>query len=219
MIKFDRRLLIILTLLISSCSSLEVLKQSYKNFSAPLAPPMDESYVVQPGDSIWSISINLNLDAEELIQNNNLKKPYTIYPKQKLTLSGNFSKIHSIQKSEAITWHHPLGKGLKVAIKEDSWLIFKEPKGLPIHSINVGKVVVSGPDIPGYGNLVMISHPDGYLSLYAHCDKIFVEQGDDVRKGAMIAHIGNSEAAYPMLRFQLRKNGKPVKAEKLNSLF
>jgi len=219
MIKFDRRLLIILTLLISSCSSLEVLKQSYKNFSAPLVPPMDESYVVQPGDSIWSISVNLNLDAEELIKNNNLKKPYTIYSKQKLTLSGNVSKIHSIQKSEAIAWHHPLGKGLKVAIKEDSWLIFKEPKGLPIHSIHVGKVVVSGPDIPGYGNLVMISHPDGYLSLYAHCDKIFVEQGDDVRKGAMIAHIGNSEAAYPMLRFQLRKNGKPVKAEKLNSLF
>ena len=219
MIKFDRTLLIILTLLISSCSSLEVLKQSYKNFSAPLVPPMDESYVVQPGDSIWSISVNLNLDAEELIKNNNLKKPYTIYPKQKLTLSGNVSKIHSIQKSEAIAWHHPLGKGLKVAIKEDSWLIFKEPKGLPIHSIHVGKVVVSGPDIPGYGNLVMISHPDGYLSLYAHCDKIFVEQGDDVRKGAMIAHIGNSEAAYPMLRFQLRKNGKPVKAEKLNSLF
>ena len=219
MIKFDTRLLIILTLLISSCSSLEVLKQSYKNFSAPLVPPMDESYVVQPGDSIWSISVNLNLDAEELIKNNNLKKPYTIYPKQKLTLSGNVSKIHSIQKSEAIAWHHPLGKGLKVAIKEDSWLIFKEPKGLPIHSIHVGKVVVSGPDIPGYGNLVMISHPDGYLSLYAHCDKIFVEQGDDVRKGAMIAHIGNSEAAYPMLRFQLRKNGKPVKAEKLNSLF
>ena len=216
MIKIDRRLLTILTLLISSCSSLEVLKQSYKNFSAP---PMDESYVVQPGDSIWSISINLNLDAGELIKNNNLKKPYTIYPKQKLTLSGNFFKIHSIQKSQAITWHHPLGKGSKVAIKEDSWLIFKEPKGLPIHSIHVGKVVVSGPDIPGYGNLVMISHPDGYLSLYAHCDKIFVEQGDDVTKGAMIAHIGNSEAAYPMLRFQLRKNGKPVKAEKLDSLF
>ena len=219
MIKFDRRLLIILTLLISSCSSLEVLKQSYQNFSAPLAPLMGEFYVVQPGDSIWSISINLNLDAEVLIKNNNLKKPYTIYPKQKLSLSGNFLKIHSIQKSQAISWHHPLGEGSKVAIKDDSWLIFKEPKGLPIHSIHIGKVVVSGPDIPGYGNLVMISHPDGYLSLYAHCDKIFVEQGDDVGKGAMIAHLGNSEAAYPMLRFQLRKNGKPVKAEKLDSLF
>ena len=79
--------------------------------------------------------------------------------------------------------------------------------------------MVSGPDIPGYGNLVMISHPDGYLSLYAHCDKIFVERGDDVAKGAMIAQLGNSEAAYPMLRFQLRKNGKPIRAEKLNSFF
>ena len=115
MIKFDTRLLIILTLLISSCSSLEALKQSYKkNLSAPL---MDESYVVQPGDSIWSISINLNLDADVLIKNNNLKKPYIIYPKQKLALSGNFSKIHSTQMSQAISWHHPLGEGSKVAIK------------------------------------------------------------------------------------------------------
>ena len=32
----------------------------------------------------------------------------------------------------------------------------------------------SGPDIPGYGNLVMISHPNGFLSLYAHCKDIFV---------------------------------------------
>ena len=199
MIKLDIRLLIILSLFISSCSSLELLKQSYKNFSAPL---VSESYVVQPGDSIWSISINLN-----------------IYPKQTLALSGNFSKIHPIKKPEAITWHHPLGQVSKVALKDDSWLIFKEPKGLPIHSIHIGKVVVSGPDIPGYGNLVMISHPDGYLSLYAHCDKIFVEQGDDVGKGTMIAHLGNSEAAYPMLRFQLRKNGKPVNADKLDSLF
>ena len=200
MIIFDTRLLIILTLLISSCSSLEALKQSYKkNFSAPL---IDESYVVQPGDSIWSISINLNLDADVLIKNNNLKKPYIIYPKQKLALSGNFSKIHSTQMSQAISWHHPLGEGSKVAIKDESWLIFKEPKGRSIHSIHSGKVVVSGPDIPGYGNLVMISHSDGYLSLYAHCDKIFVKQGDDVGKGAMIAQLGNSEAAYPMLKLR-----------------
>jgi murein DD-endopeptidase MepM/ murein hydrolase activator NlpD len=216
MIRFDTKLLIILISTISSCSSLDVLKQSYKNFSAP---PIGEYYVVQQGDSIWSISINLNLDAELLIKNNNLTKPYIIHPNQKLIISGNFAKNNSIQESKVITWHHPLGKKSKVPIKDDSWLIFKEPKGLPIHSIYSGKVVVSGPDIPGYGNLVMISHPDGYLSLYAHCDKIFVEQGDDVGKGAMIAHLGNSEAAYPMLRFQLRKNGRPVKDEKLNSLF
>ena len=112
-----------------------------------------------------------------------------------------------------------MGEKSNLALKDDSWLIFKESRGAPIHSINLGKVVVSGPDIPGYGNLVMISHPDGYISLYAHCDKIFVEQGDEVEKGAMIAQLGNSEAAYPMLRFQLRKNGQPLRAEALNELF
>ena len=215
MIKFNTKILIILILITSSCSSLDSLRQSYKN----LYPSSNESYIVQHGDSIWSIAINFNLDSDLLIKNNNLKKPYTIYPNQELFISGAIGKSNLKEQSQPIEWHHPLGEKSKIALKDNSWLIFKEPKGAPIHSINLGKVVVSGPDIPGYGNLVMISHPDGYLSLYAHCDKIFVEQGDEVTKGAMIAQLGNSEAAYPMLRFQLRKNGKPVKAEKLNSLF
>ena len=202
--------------MIKSCSSLDSLKQSYKNF---LPPSSDRTYIVEPGDSVWSIAINFNLDAELLIQNNNLKKPYTIYPNQELRLSGALAKNSSKKVLQVMNWHHPLGENSKIAINDESWLIFKESKGSPIHSIHSGRVVVSGPDIPGYGNLVMISHPDGYLSLYAHCDKIFVERGDDVGKGAMIAQLGNSEAAYPMLRFQLRKNGKPIRAEKLKSFF
>ena len=216
MIKFNTTILIILILVTTSCSNLDSLKQSYKNF---LLPSSDRTYIVQPGDSVWSIALNFNLDAELLILKNNLEKPYIIYPNQELHLSGALAQNSSKKVSLPIEWHHPLGGNSKLAIKDESWLIFKEPKGAPIHSIHSGKVVVSGPDIPGYGNLVMISHPDGYLSLYAHCDKIFVERGDDVGKGAMIAQLGNSEAAYPMLRFQLRKNGKPIRAEKLNSFF
>ena len=215
MIRFDKKILLVLFLIISSCSSLDSLKQSYKN----LLSSAEESYIVQPGDSIWSIAINFNLDSEQLIKNNNLKEPYIIYPNQELFLYGTIFETNPKDQFQPIKWHHPLGGKSNRALKDDSWLIFKEPKGLPIHSINLGKVVVSGPDIPGYGNLVMISHPDGYLSLYAHCDKIFVEKGDEVIKGAMIAQLGNSEAAYPMLRFQLRKNGQPLRAEAVNSLF
>ena len=215
MIRFDKKILLVLILLISSCSSLDSLKQSYKN----LLSSAEESYIVQPGDSIWSIAINFNLDSEQLIKNNNLKEPYIIYPNQELFLYSTIFESNPKDQFKPIKWHHPLGEKSNIALKDNSWLIFKEPKGLPIHSINLGKVVVSGPDIPGYGNLVMISHPDGYLSLYAHCDKIFVEKGDEVIKGAMIAQLGNSEAAYPMLRFQLRKNGQPLRAETLNSMF
>jgi len=215
MIRFDKKILLVLILIISGCSSLDSLKQSYKN----LLSSAEESYIVQPGDSIWSIAINFNLDSEQLIKNNNLKEPYIIYPNQELFLYGTIFETNPKDQFQPIKWHHPLGEKSNIALKDDSWLIFKEPKGLPIHSINLGKVVVSGPDIPGYGNLVMISHPDGYLSLYAHCDKIFVEKGDEVIKGAMIAQLGNSEAAYPMLRFQLRKNGQPLRAETVNTLF
>ena len=215
MIRFDKKILLVLILIISGCSSLDSLKQSYKN----LLSSAEESYIVQPGDSIWSIAINFNLDSEQLIKNNNLKEPYIIYPNQELFLYSTIFESNPKDQFKPIKWHHPLGEKSNLALKDDSWLIFKEPKGVPIHSINLGKVVVSGPDIPGYGNLVMISHPDGYLSLYAHCDKIFVEKGDEVIKGAMIAQLGNSEAAYPMLRFQLRKNGQPLRAETLNTLF
>ena len=215
MIRFNKKILLVLILIISSCSSLDSLKQSYKN----LLSSAEESYIVQPGDSIWSIAINFNLDSEQLIKNNNLKEPYIIYPNQELFLYSTIFESNPKDQFKPIKWHHPLGEKSNIALKDNSWLIFKEPKGLPIHSINLGKVVVSGPDIPGYGNLVMISHPDGYLSLYAHCDKIFVEKGDEVIKGAMIAQLGNSEAAYPMLRFQLRKNGQPLKAETVNTLF
>ena len=209
------KIFIALIMMVSSCSSFYSLRQSYENF----LPSSSDSYIVQPGDSIWSIAIKFNVDADHLIKDNLLEDPYVIYPNQKLTISNSKEKNLTIQEINTIKWHHPLGDRSQAAVKDNLWLVFKKPKGTPIHSINSGKVVVSGPDIPGYGNLVMISHPDGYLSLYAHCEKILVQTGDFVDKGSMIAQLGNSEAAYPMLKFQLRKNGKPLQAEKVRLFF
>ena len=215
MIQFNKRIFIALIVITSSCSSVDSFRQAYKNF----LPSSDESYIVQPGDSIWSIAIKFNVDTDHLIKINFLEDPYVIYPNQKLTISKSKEKNLAFQKINTIKWHHPLGDRSQAAVKDNLWLVFRKPKGTPIHSIHSGKVVVSGPDIPGYGNLVMISHPDGYLSLYAHCEKILVQTGDFVDKGSMIAQLGNSEAAYPMLKFQLRKNGKPLQAEKVRLFF
>jgi len=215
MIQLNKRIFIVLIVITSSCSSVDSFRQAYKNF----LPSSDESYIVQPGDSIWSIAIKFNVDTDHLIKNNFLEDPYVIYPNQKLTISNSKVKNLAIQEINTIKWHHPLGDRSQAAVKDNLWLVFRKPKGTPIYSIHSGKVVVSGPDIPGYGNLVMISHPNGYLSLYAHCEKILVQTGDFVDKGSMIAQLGNSEAAYPMLKFQLRKNGKPLQAEKVRLFF
>ena len=203
-------------MIISSCTSLNSFKEAYQKF---LPNAQTSFYIVQPGDSLWSIALKLNIDQKALIAINNLSKPYVIYPKQKLLISGVENLDYFLEKDFSLQWHHPLNEDLRPSNIDDGWIVFKQPKGTPIYSVDSGKVEVAGPDIPGYGNIVMISHSNNYLSLYAHCDKIFVEQGDKVGRGSMIANIGSSESRFTLLKFQLRKDGKPVKSEKISFVF
>jgi len=216
-IKNFKNYIIFFIFVISSCSSTNGFKETYQKF---LPNSQTSSYIVQPGDSLWSIALKLNIDQKALITRNNLRKPYVIYPKQKLLISGVENIDFSLQRdSSLLQWHHPLNEDFQPSKIYDGWIVFKRTKGTPIFSIDSGKVEVAGPDIPGYGNLVMISHSNNYLSLYAHCDKILVKQGDEVRRGSMVAELGSSESPFPLLKFQLRKDGKPVKLEKINFVF
>jgi lipoprotein NlpD len=201
-------LYLITILLIGGCSSLESVTS---NFLAKIPQSSKESYVVQSGDSIWSIALQYNQDPKIIINNNNLLKPFTIFPGQKIYLDADSASKAVVISEQIIVWHSPVNTNKKPVSQGSYWLMYKTEKGNPISSIQEGRVVIAGPDIPGYGNLVMISHPNGFLSLYAHCKDIFVEKGDVISRGTIIANVGSSEASSPMLRFQLRKNGSPVK--------
>ena len=201
-------LYLIAILLIGGCSSLGSVTS---NFLAKIPQSSKESYVVQSGDSIWSIALQYNQDPKIIINNNNLLKPFTIFPGQKIYLDADSASKAVVSSEQIIVWHSPVNTNKKPVSQGSYWLMYKTEKGNPISSIQEGRVVIAGPDIPGYGNLVMISHPNGFLSLYAHCKDIFVEKGDVISRGTIIANVGSSEASSPMLRFQLRKNGSPVK--------
>jgi len=201
-------LYMIAILLIGGCSSLESVTS---NFLAKMPHSSKESYIVQSGDSIWSIALQYNQDPKIIINNNNLLKPFTIFPGQKIYLDADSASKAVVSSEQIIVWHSPVNTNKKPVSQGSYWLMYKTEKGNPISSIQEGRVVIAGPDIPGYGNLVMISHPNGFLSLYAHCKDIFVEKGDVISRGTIIANVGSSEASSPMLRFQLRKNGSPVK--------
>ena len=201
-------LYLIAILLIGGCSSLESVTS---NFLAKMPQSSKESYIVQSGDSIWSIALQYNQDPKIIINNNNLLKPFTIFPGQKIYLDADSASKAVVSSEQIIVWHSPVNTNKKPVSQGSYWLMYKTEKGNPISSIQEGRVVIAGPDIPGYGNLVMISHSNGFLSLYAHCKDIFVEKGDVISRGTIIANVGSSEASSPMLRFQLRKNGSPVK--------
>ena len=86
--------------------------------------------------------------------------------------------------------------------------------GSPVYAVRSGRVIKAARH-PGYGNFVIITHREGYQSLYAHLEKIEIEGGKRVRQGEMIGHVGKTgnahrKAIQPHLHFEWIQNGWPV---------
>ena len=83
------------------------------------------------------------------------------------------------------------------------------PMGTNIFAAMDGQVVASGRQ-KDYGNFVAVDHGNGVVTLYAHCNRNFVEAGDIVRRGQKIAEVGRTgNATGPHLHFELRLDGIP----------
>lgn len=82
------------------------------------------------------------------------------------------------------------------------------PQGVEIHAAGAGVVTLSRYN-PSYGNYCIISHGNGYATLYAHQSRLpLVKVGDTVQKGQVIGYVGNTGNSYGAhLHFELRVNG------------
>jgi murein DD-endopeptidase MepM/ murein hydrolase activator NlpD len=88
--------------------------------------------------------------------------------------------------------------------------------GTPVYASAGGFVVFSG-YTNNYGNIIILNHSDGYLSLYKHCSVILKKDRELVKQGELIAQSGNSGLATtgPHLHFEIWHKGKPVDPETL----
>jgi len=85
------------------------------------------------------------------------------------------------------------------------------PFGTPIHAAAAGQISYAGNELRGYGNLVLIKHDDGYVTAYAHAERIVVNRGDMVQKGQIIGYAGQTgDVTSPQLHFEIRKGVAPV---------
>jgi len=85
------------------------------------------------------------------------------------------------------------------------------PRGTPIFSTADGIVREAGYTSGGYGNKILVDHGYGYQTLYGHCDKIFVKDGDRVKRGDIIGSVGSTGLSVaPHLHYEVHVNGKPV---------
>jgi murein DD-endopeptidase MepM/ murein hydrolase activator NlpD len=85
------------------------------------------------------------------------------------------------------------------------------PEGTSVKAAESGVVAYAGNELKGYGNLILIRHPNGFVSAYANNSDIEVKRGETVKRGQTIAKSGQSgNVASPQLHFELRKGTKPV---------
>jgi septal ring factor EnvC (AmiA/AmiB activator) len=117
--------------------------------------------------------------------------------KKKLRLPVKGKIIHKYGKKRpdtGITW-----KGLFIKANE----------GDEVYAVAKGKVVFAD-WLRGFGNLIILDHGDGYMSLYGNNESIIVQQGLIVKGGDVIATVGNSGGnSSNGLYYELRKNSKP----------
>jgi murein DD-endopeptidase MepM/ murein hydrolase activator NlpD len=84
-------------------------------------------------------------------------------------------------------------------------------KNTPIKSI-LGGTVIFADWTPNTGNVVIIRHNSGFISVYKHAASLTVDQGDKVRTGEVIALAGSTgqESTGVHLHFELWKDGYPI---------
>ena len=87
---------------------------------------------------------------------------------------------------------------------------FSAPVGTDIFATGNGTVVYSGWR-QGYGETVEIDHGFNYSTLYAHCSKRVVRVGQKVKRGDVIALVGNTgKSTGPHLHYEVHYNGRPI---------
>lgn len=101
---------------------------------------------------------------------------------------------------------HPIYKTRKFHDGMD----FNGTIGTPIHATGDG-VIIQCSSVRGYGKKVVIDHGYGYKTIYAHLSGYNVKKGQKVRRGEVVAFLGNTGSSTgPHIHYEIRKNNKTV---------
>jgi len=93
--------------------------------------------------------------------------------------------------------------------------------GTAIKAADAGVVVYASNALEGYGNLLLVKHSGGWITAYAHTERLLVRPGQKVRRGEIVARVGSTGGVTaPQLHFEIRKGRQaidPLKYLPLNS--
>ncbi len=200
-----------------------------------VTPTASGSYVVKPGDTLYKIAQAHNMDSSTLSRLNNITDPTQLRVGQVLTLDGTgtapaaptsttatpvavtpvtpVEPTSTARASDAsvINWGWPAsGKIIQSFNSSTKGIDIEGAPGDPVIAAADGKVMYAGNGVRGLGNLVLLGHSDGFITAYAHNQALLVKTGEQIKKGAKIATVGQTDTTSPRLHFEVRRRGTPV---------
>jgi len=200
-----------------------------------ILPVSGVQHVVKKGDSIRSLAKKYsdeddeNLDdfIEEIISYNNLSEGGVLVVGESVTIPGGVIEEEKPVKKSTGTYTKVVSGGLTVSgyfihplpgsvrtqgIHGSNAIDFGASAGTPIRAAAGGRVIVSrvGGWNGGYGNYIVIDHPNGTQTLYAHNSKNSVGQGQTVVSGQIIGYVGSTgRSTGNHLHFEVRGAKNP----------
>jgi len=188
-------------------------------------PVTGNYHKVQPGETLQGIAAKYRIDARYLAEINNLNPPYMLHKNGEVfiptvsdqdptdDIPANETGSHKVQDpSDGLLW--PVeGRvvaefGVKKGVQHNG-ISIEAAEGAPVMAVQDGKVGHVG-SIPGYGNVILIEHPNRLVSVYAHLKEMKVPAGTAVKQGSIIATVGSTgRASEPQLYFEIRSKSKP----------
>lgn len=203
--------------------------------------PRAQVHVVKKGETGYGISRMYKVNVAALMRENGIKAPYTLEIGQTLRLPGGASALPVQTASRAPTVTRPAQTTGRTVARPTppqrstsgfAWPVEGRlasrfgPKqdglhndginilarqGTPVRSSEAGVVVYASNALEGYGHLLLIKHADGWITAYAHNERLLVREGQTVKKGQIIARVGRTGGVTePQLHFEIRKGRRAL---------
>jgi lipoprotein NlpD len=174
---------------------------------------------VEAGDTLESLAARAGVPAEDIAELNGLRGPEDIVPGRLIFVLAPVAAptVEALPAAmlaggmPALRW--PLQTGRLVVSshfgvrdgRPHEGIDLAAPTGTPVFAAADGAVAYAGNGIRGYGNIVVLRHGSGMMTVYAHNSVLLVSRGQPVRAGDRIALVGQSgRASGPHLHFEVR---------------
>ena len=210
-------------LFVSGCATVEYApKQTLPGPQKTIQPSEGLHHRVEKGQTLWRIAKIYGVSIEEILKANNIADSTLVASGQSIFIPNKYralsldsfadrksasrqfaGKINDITLSEDFIWPAKgkivYGFGDKIGNSSSQGITLRLCAQSDIVASASGRVVFAEEKFRGYGKTIIISHPEGLMSVYASLSRILVKPGDYINRGMAIAQCGG------LMHFEIRK--------------